>query len=571
MSRSLWVTAVLGASIAVCFESLPLLEAATQAQIDQAVGRGVQYLLSTQSADGSWNYGGYIEGATALAGLALLESGVRPKEPAIERSAQFIRSRANSCTQTYSLALIIFFLDRLGDRGDEPLIVTLGERLRNGQNANGAWTYTCRVAAAPVQGGLPGGGDNSNTQFAILGLWVARRHGVDVKAALERTDQYFRGSQAQDGGWNYISAMSGLPGFGRLGAAGVPGISTSTGSMTCAGLLGLLVQIGNQAALRAGEAKDLKAGPRAKTNSPKVDPLQDPAVQAGLKCLEQFLMPQGAGMRLGLGTELYFLWSVERVGMAYGLKKIGAIDWYAMGADRILAMQQAGGSWSDYSPNVGTSLALLFLKRTNVASDLTRLVGGEGELRSGRDVEDLKTAAQAPSATAGRPVQARSLTAEDIGAMSPEQLKAALPGLDAKQQAAVLQALRDRKGAEATVALADAIATLDEPSAAQARQLLAERLERMTPATLARYLEYQDDEIRQAAARAAGSKQDRSLTQPLIELLDERNTAVADAAHAALVELTGQQFGPFAGQATANRFAVSQRWKAWWKQQAQRK
>src|SRR6185503_19455991 len=107
-----------------------------------------------------------------------------------------------------------------------------------------------------------------------------------------------------------------------------------------------LVQIGQQASLRVGSVKDLKQ--QNKGAQAGVDPLKDPAVQAGLKCLEQFIDPQGnSPRRLGLATELYFLWSVERVGMAYGLKKIGKIDWYEVGVERILATQQADGSWSD--------------------------------------------------------------------------------------------------------------------------------------------------------------------------------------------------------------------------------
>ena len=36
------------------------LPAATQAQIDQALQRGVAHLKSTQGADGSWDYAGHI-------------------------------------------------------------------------------------------------------------------------------------------------------------------------------------------------------------------------------------------------------------------------------------------------------------------------------------------------------------------------------------------------------------------------------------------------------------------------------------------------------------------------------
>ena len=66
--------------------------------------------------------------------------------------------------------------------------------------------------------------DNSNTQFGILGTWVARRNGVPVEAALDRIENRFVGRQnPRTGGWAY-SGLTGGPG---------------SPSMTCCGLLGL--------------------------------------------------------------------------------------------------------------------------------------------------------------------------------------------------------------------------------------------------------------------------------------------------------------------------------------------
>ena len=47
------------------------------------------------------------------------------------------------------------------------------------------------------------GGDNSNTQFATLGLWIARKHGVPCDQAFKLLDQRFRNSQDRSGGWSY--------------------------------------------------------------------------------------------------------------------------------------------------------------------------------------------------------------------------------------------------------------------------------------------------------------------------------------------------------------------------------
>src|SRR5205814_6830000 len=71
--------------------------------------------------------------------------------------------------------------------------------------------------------GLQGqrGGDNSNTQFAIMAVWVARKHGLPVDRTLAMVEARFRGSQNDDGSWGYTEHSGERP-----------------DSMTCAGLLG---------------------------------------------------------------------------------------------------------------------------------------------------------------------------------------------------------------------------------------------------------------------------------------------------------------------------------------------
>ena len=101
--------------------------AADDAAIKQALQRGVQYLRSAQ-VNGVWPYQ-YI-GATALAGLTLLECDVPANDPAVQAAAKAVReASAANLTHTYSLALAIVFLDRLGEPGDVPQIESLTVRL----------------------------------------------------------------------------------------------------------------------------------------------------------------------------------------------------------------------------------------------------------------------------------------------------------------------------------------------------------------------------------------------------------------------------------------------------------
>ena len=71
----------------------------------------------------------------------------------------------------------------------------------------------------------------------------------------------------------------------------------------------------------------------------------------------------------------YYLWSLERVAVALNLDTIGNKDWYAWGSGLLLSNQEEDGTWQgDYGTGgVDTCFALLFLKRANLAMDLTAL------------------------------------------------------------------------------------------------------------------------------------------------------------------------------------------------------
>ena len=118
-----------------------------------------------------------------------------------------------------------------------------------------------------------------------------------------------------------------------------------------------------------------------------------------------------------------------------------------------------------------------------------------------------------------------------------------------------------------TEALAHAIPRLDADSRRSAREALAERLARMKPATLQSYLKDELPEIRRAATLACAAREAKELTGELIRLLNDPDPLVERAAHAALKELTGQDFGPKAGADGPERSKAISAWEAWWKKQ----
>jgi hypothetical protein len=188
--------------------------------------------------------------------------------------------------------------------------------------------------------------DNSNTQFAILALWAARRHDIPAALSMALLDRRFRTSQLANGTWPYTTRNSGAFHYG---------------SMTCVGLLGLGA---SHASFREVMQLD---GKQAFT-----DPVMKKAIQALGRLLRQPAEDR---------VNPYFLWSIERVAVMYRLKKIENQDWFTWGAQALLRHQQADGSWhtrgfhGSVEP-VDTSMAILFLCRSHLNRDLTDRLNG---------------------------------------------------------------------------------------------------------------------------------------------------------------------------------------------------
>ena len=77
-------------------------------------------------------------------------------------------------------------------------------------------------------------------------------------------------------------------------------------------------------------------------------------------------------------------------------------------------------------------------------------------------------------------------------------------------------------------------------------------------------------EIRVAAARACAKKGSKSLVPQLIPLLRDTRGGVSEAAHQALKDLSGEDFGPKANASREERVQASWRWTEWWNKQTKK-
>ncbi len=360
-----------------------------EARVNLAIERGLKFLRDQQQPQtGAWFYQfnhDHTLGMTALAGLAMLENNIPADDPAVTRARRVVVELADDSDQTYDLSLAILFLARLqnGTRGEhDDQIRRLAERLAGGER-DGTWTYNVPMDQAAGSGrrGLPrsrifridGDGDNSNTQFALLGIWAASRHGFDANKPLAAIDRHFRETQQGGGGWGY------RPGQGGSDA------------MTCAGLMGLAI-----AAARPELAERQTARARGAALA------ADPAFERALSRVSSDTR------RLGAGSDIYGIWSLERVGVALGLREFDGLDWYAAAATELLRRQRDDGSWpeAEWGTLPNTALALLVLRKANLAFELDRVLKLPGPTRA-EPTRPIAGAA-APPGPAGPPVENES-------------------------------------------------------------------------------------------------------------------------------------------------------------------
>jgi hypothetical protein len=399
--------------------------AADQKKIDDAIAKAVERLMADQDSDsGAWRYDENIEdvkkdpnalGNTALATLALFENGIAPGEPHLRKALRFLRERTPHNEETYGISLVTIALSRIGQRQDLELIRECAGRLVASQLNTGGWHYkTYRESrtkgATQDKNGL---GDLSVTQFAVLALWQAQRaKAINAEPALRKVRQRLAWAQTENGGWNYpgVSDIGGdshtmttaatylwLCGSAaqikKARLAGEPVVPSDTSSK----IFEVLQAAAEKHKEAAAKSKQGQGGPKegdkkGETNyqypikAPPELQASNPSPLVGDPVLEKAMKRVGEHAdhvmaNAGAGYWYYYLWSVQRLGVLLGADKFGKTNWYDVGAEALVARQAEDGSFGvkkadkgHYKYGPDTSFALLFLRKANLGSDVTKLL-----------------------------------------------------------------------------------------------------------------------------------------------------------------------------------------------------
>lgn len=366
------IAAPLALALLVCFAMSPAAAAPKEPKLNasatfsdpavrEAIAKGVAYLLSTQKDDGSWvghQADKYPAGGTALVVLALLEAGQNPQEARMKKALEFLQKTMDPNAlppadtkkddkkdddkpaglldhKTYSVSLRAAAWQAANR--------TTSNKYRNElqrdvellvkSTKDGSYNYDCK-------GDGKSSGDNSNSQYGVYGVWSGIRGNIEeasIKEYWQKVWNHWLTAQSpSDGGWGYNDK------------------DKTTATMVTAGVATMYLAF--DALFSEGFAKC--------DQGPAVEAAQKP-IKSGLDWLDkQFPNTLKPGVELGHGDIYYYLYGIERVGLAAGYKYFGTADWYKLGAERLMREQGVDGSFSGkYGKDCSTSWALLFLIR----------------------------------------------------------------------------------------------------------------------------------------------------------------------------------------------------------------
>ena len=293
----------------------------SDAAVKAAIAKGAKFLWSQQEGDGSWaGHGGdkYPTGPGAMAIYALLESGVNPQEPRMQKALAWLQRTPDQKVYCLGMRANAWEVaNRTTDDKYKEILKSDGRRIIE-STADGSFHYD-------TDGSPKKNGDNSTSQFGLLAMWAASLNDISIRTDIwTKCMNHWIRTQSPEGGWDY------------RGIGNKP-------TMTAAGIASMYVCVDNLYAQafvkKPARAKDFKALA---------------VIQKAINRLDKNFKSWSAGH----GN--YYMYGIERVGLACGYKYFNGKDWYKDGTLQLLKSQKGDGSWGEV---YATSFSMLFLIR----------------------------------------------------------------------------------------------------------------------------------------------------------------------------------------------------------------
>jgi hypothetical protein len=353
-----------------------------QKRIDEAIRKGVEYLKTAESSP--WD--AHIINSDELILLTFIHGGLPEKDAKFQE--YFTRAMAAKLERTYKAALLAMCLEELDRVKYQGKIRQCAQFLVDNMCQNGQWSYGepsafadgtptggggGAVASGPKEVGAgprqkpkvaqkvsvdkrvqgPATGDNSNSQYAALGLRACHDAGVVIprETVIKPAKRWWATSQLGVKGKD-TSVATGGPMLADPRGWSYTTQEPAYSSMTT-GAIGAVCIYDFILGEDWRKDKVVAAGMGWLTKNFSVTENIGPC-QTGGQAPNEFLY--------------YYLYALERAGILYDTAFIGNKDWYFEGARVLLAAQKPDGSWAESGPATmrpswDTCFAILFLKR----------------------------------------------------------------------------------------------------------------------------------------------------------------------------------------------------------------
>ena len=375
------------------FDPNALCTGVEMSKVDAAIAKGVEFLKNKGDYPGHGVPGDRSCRSEELVLLTLIAAGQSVSDGKVSGLLKTMLD--TPIERTYNSALQAMVLDDIDRIKYQPRIWQCAQHLVDNQCRNGQWSYgDATEAVKNVPTGTPTGtasggggavkvyampgesikkkpvrklpvrrtkdgpenGDNSNSQYAALGLRAAFDAGISIPGDTVALALKWWKENQKDKPDKQREAVStggvdlGPPRGWCYHYDNSHEEHKAFGSMTGGAVASMVIyhyMLGN-------------------------DWWRDGSVKSGLSWVaNNFSVTVNPGSPCTFGNNErtqyhYYMYALERVGMLYGTVKIGAHAWYAEGAKELLGAQKEDGSWegSDGSNSTwDTCFAILFLKR----------------------------------------------------------------------------------------------------------------------------------------------------------------------------------------------------------------
>jgi hypothetical protein len=354
-------------------------------RVARAIEKGINFLKTSDSPGHNSS-----KSADELILLTFLHAGAEKEARFVELFNKMLQAPLES---TYSVALQAMVLEEFDRVKYQPRIHQCAQFLLDNMCANGQWSYGTpttypgatdvprgEIETAPVRKpptkpkvlnfaepegqrvkprvvarlGVkknrdgPATGDNSNSQYAALGIRACHDSGIVFpRDVIDRARKHWLDSQEKSDKNAVATGGTGIPrGWGYSAAEG-----NAYGSMTAGGIGAVCIY-------------DFILG---------IDFKKDSAALDGIAWLAKNMIVTDNPNRAGW-FHYYYLYGLERAGMLFDTARMGAHDWYLEGANLLLSQQRADGAWGSEDklnpPAWGTCFAILFLKQATRRLDV---------------------------------------------------------------------------------------------------------------------------------------------------------------------------------------------------------